>query len=169
MNDMATIDAVKRIKRNSLGKDPKRKKGGNVTMKAYSKLILSHVEVRKKEVESKNLNEDVFIFQEDRDGDHGFKSEDNIAVETKTRMDIDWVRNWSPQSLDLNSIENVWRILKSRVKKHKCKNKEELRAAIEEEWGKITLKQINDLIIGKKGMHARVQECYERNGLQTRF
>ena len=165
MEELAPIDVVRRSKRNPLGRDLK-KKGGNVTMEAYAKLILPHVQRRRDYVEN---NGGTFVFQEDRDGGHGLGSSDNIAVETKVRMNIDWVDNWSPQSPDLNPIENVWRILKSRVKKHKCKTAAALRTAILEEWKGIDQKEINALIIGKKGMHARVQECYERNGLQTRY
>ena len=37
------------------------------------------------------------------------------------------------------------------------------------EWDNITYEEINALIIGKKGMHARVEQCFERQGFQTSF
>ena len=52
---------------------------------------------------------------------------ENPALMAKIRINLDWVENWPPQSLDLNPIENVWRILKQRVKRRKPTTKEELK------------------------------------------
>ena len=40
----------------------------------------------------------------------------------KDLIELDYIDNYPPNSLDLNLIENVWRILKSRVKLHFPKN-----------------------------------------------
>ncbi len=59
----------------------------------------------------------------------------------------------------------------------------QLKKAIEDEWDRITLKEVNECILGssrgksdaggvKKGkpsMQDRIQQCYDRNGLSTEF
>ena len=74
------------------------------------------------------------IFQEDNDGSHGTRSSENVAAWKKCVYDLDFIDNWPPNSPDLNPIENVWRILKSRVKLYKSMTYQQLRRAIEREW-----------------------------------
>lgn len=159
------VDAVPRTKKNPLGKG-KRKGGGNMTQEKYIRHILPIVRARKQYLESKGQH---MIFQEDNDGGHGTNSLENPAREAKIDMDLDFVDNWPPQSPDLNPIENVWRILKQRVKRLKPTTKEELKQCLLDEWDKISQEEINALILGKKGMRARMQQCYDRRGLQTSF
>jgi len=71
-----------------------------------------------------------------------------------------------PSSPDFNPIENVWRILKQRVKSHKCETKEQLKWAIQYEWDRITLDEINSYI---DTMQERMDQCVERKGLQTQY
>ncbi len=158
----------------------KYKMGGPMTQERYANEIISIVEGRKKEVEQAGSQ---FLFQEDNDGSHGTRSDENIARFRKDQMELEFIENWPPNSPDLNPIENVWRILKSRVKRHKCTTSEQLRKAIEQEWKKITLQEVNECILGslkgkpdargvKKGKanwHDRVQQCWERNGYSTQF
>ena len=54
--------------------------GGPMTQKRYAQEILLIVKRRKDEVERRNSH---FIFQEDNDGSHGTRSEENIARFTK--------------------------------------------------------------------------------------
>ncbi len=156
------------------------KMGGPMTQERYVNEILPIVKARKEEVKSAG---DQFVFQENNDGSHGTRSEENIARFRKVQMELEFIENWPPNSPDLNPIENVWRILKSRVKRHKCTTSEQLRKAIEQEWKKITLEEVNECILGspkgkkdargvKKGKpnwHDRVQQCWKRNGYSTQF
>ena len=77
--------------------------------------------------------ENGFVFQQDNDPKHTSKMmkkwyEDN---------EID-VMKLPSQSPDLNSIENLWRILKINVHKRNPKNIEDLKTFCVEEWNKIT-------------------------------
>jgi hypothetical protein len=70
-------------------------------------------------------------------------------------------------SPDLNPIEGVWRTIKQRLKNRGAFfNKQDLRRAIEEEWDKISLEEINKLI---STMPARVQAVLARNGGSTPY
>ena len=77
------------------------------------------------------------IFQEDNDGSHGTRSSENCCVYTKDEMELDYIDDWPANSPDLNLIENVWRILKSRVKLYHSMDYKQLRKAIELEWNAI--------------------------------
>ena len=124
------------------------------------------------------------IFQEDNDGSHGTRSIENYCREYKEEMELDYIKDWPPNSPDLNPIENVWRILKSRVKLHHSMTHQQLRKAIEKEWNNISYEEINEVIFGRprgrdkghrgaKGkdchIQQRIEQCIDRNGLSTEF
>ena len=100
---------------------------------------------------------------EDNDGAHGTRGNGNKRLkELKARLGIKW-EAIPPESPDLNPIETIWRIIKQRLKNRGLiLDPAELRRAIEEEWGKITLDEINKAI---STMPDRVTAINERNGL----
>ena len=61
---------------------------------------------------------------------------------------------WPAQSLDLNPIENLWRIIKIRVSgyRHRIHSVEEMKVAISEEWEKLTEEDYRKCI---ESMHQR--------------
>jgi transposase len=70
-----------------------------------------------------------------------------------------------PCSCDLSPIENLWAILKKRLCRKTYKSREELCAAIEEEWNKIATEK--DGIILKnlvRSMPKRIKECIAKKG-----
>jgi len=63
-------------------------------------------------------------------------------------------------------IERIWRILKQRVKQHKCTTKEALKHAILVEWELITIEEINKEV---SRMFTTMEQLVGRKGLQTQY
>ena len=59
---------------------------------------------------------------------------------------IDWLSN----SQDINPIENIWSILKRRVEKRKPSNIDELYQFLHEEWEKVDMIVISNLVYSMK-------------------
>ena len=89
------------------------------------------------------------ILQEDGDKSHGIirsKEDEALGVEniaTQFKND-NWVKTMiHPAQLpDLNPIEGVWNLLNERVHQRHWHTQWELRTVIQEEWNRITLKEI---------------------------
>jgi hypothetical protein len=108
-----------------------------------------------------------WIFQEDNEGAHGTGSVLNAPNDFKNKCRIRQLKpRHPPNSPDLSPIENVWRVVKQRVKRRKAKNERELRRFIEEEWDRVTIKEINKYILT---MEERIDQCIEREGDITEF
>jgi transposase len=103
-----------------------------------------------------------YILLEDNNKMHDTRSKPISQVnQTKLRLGITCESN-PPASPDLNPIEGIWRTIKQRLKTRGIFfDKSELRRAIEEEWDKITLQEINELI---STMPARVAALMASNG-----
>jgi hypothetical protein len=151
----------------SLEKD----EGGNITQQRYVNEILPVIKAYRDEAEAKGKE---FIFQEDNDGGHGTRSSENPALEYKIKINLDFIDDWPGFSPDLSPIENVWRILKQRVRQHCPVTKEELKKAIKIEWDTLTQGEINRVVWGtakgkKWTMHDRMQAVLDNNGRMTRY
>ncbi|ERF71210.1 hypothetical protein EPUS_07893 [Endocarpon pusillum Z07020] len=92
------------------------------------------------------------------DGPHGTKGVANNKVkQAKIKLNIKWQAQPS-NSPDLNPIETIWRIIKQRLKSRGVIfQTETLKAAIQEEWDKITIEEINNAI---STMPDRVRKTY---------
>jgi hypothetical protein len=104
-----------------------------------------------------------WILLEDNDNSHDTRGDvDYKCKQAKRRLSIQCESN-PPESPDHNPIETIWRIIKQRLKNRGLiLDPTELRRAIEEEWEKITLDEINQAI---STMPERVAVLNERNGL----
>ncbi len=86
-----------------------------------------------------------FIFQQDNDPKHTSK-----LVKTYFERESIEVMNWPSQSPDLNSIENLWGILKRKIRDHPIKNRDDLIKALEDEWNKISVETCRKLVASMK-------------------
>ena len=72
------------------------------------------------------------------------------------------------QSPDLNPIEHVWHRLKTRINQRpvRPKNLDEMWVALQEEWGKIDINFINNLV---NSMPRCVQAVIKAKGSSTKY
>ena len=84
------------------------------------------------------------ILQENNDPSHEtIGRKDSLARSFKQDNNIELLKHGhSAQSLDLNSHEGIWNILKQRVRRRKWHTLKELKEIILEEWDRITMKEI---------------------------
>lgn len=140
------------------------KTGGNLTQVQYlTKIFHPHIEPAWQEAKA---GHHAFVLLEDNDGSHGTRTRTNLVARYKALLErhgFHWYAN-TAQSPDLNIIENVWRILKQRVKSHTCRSIKELKEAIQQEWKAISQSEINELV---ETMPERLEECFKRGGLHT--
>ena len=102
-----------------------------------------------------------FIFQQDLAPAHTARS-------TKTWFDAHaiTVLDWPANSPDLNPIENLWGIIKRKMRGTRPKNKEELTASIKEIWASITPRQCHRLIAS---MPRRIEAVIKAKGFPTKY
>jgi transposase len=81
------------------------------------------------------------IFQNDNDPKHRSKSTGALLKELNI-INL----NWPSYSPDLNPIENVWHLLKSKMNTIECNSKDELIKYIENKWNEIDVNTINNII-----------------------
>ena len=104
------------------------------------------------------------LYVEDHAPVHGTRG---LLVEAKQVLGIP-LHERPSCSPDLNRIENVWRLLKQRIKARSRfpSTVAEMRAAVQEEWDKLEPAQWNKYI---KEMPARIAQVHERRGMQTKY
>ncbi len=69
--------------------------------------------------------------------------------------------SWPPNSPDLNPIENIWNILKSKVARTKTTTALEFENLIMDKWFTITMETINAVI---DSMSSRILKLIENKG-----
>ena len=79
------------------------------------------------------------------------------------------ILEWTPQSPDLNPLENLWAILFSAVKEkyeQKINSLQELRVALKEEWERIPKELLQKLLAS---LPRRLQAVKEAKGYATKY
>ncbi len=102
-----------------------------------------------------------FIFQQDLAPAHSAK-----AISTWFKDHGIPVLNWPANSPDLNPIENLWGIVKRKMRYARPNNAEELKATIRATWALITPEQCHRLI---DSMPRRIAAVIQAKGAPTKY
>jgi hypothetical protein len=109
------------------------------------------------------LNKRTTLFQQDNAPCHAAKL-------TKTFFNSRKIKTlpWPANSLDMNIIEHVWNMLDIRLgqRSRKPTNKDQLWAALQEEWEKLGQEYLDKLY---ESMPRRIQALYEARGGYTKY
>ena len=104
---------------------------------------------------------------------HGLKDtkrNGGLCNATRVECHINTLLDWPPSSFDLNPIENVWRILKQRLRNrnpHGGWTLTELKNALQDVWdNEITVKDFNKFI---DSIPQRIRKVIARKGAQTPY
>lgn len=108
-------------------------------------------------------DEEEYLFQEDNAPIHTAR----VATEWKRDNDIETLP-WPAQSPDMNPIENLWDELERQVRARKPlpKNREELWSVLQEEWGKIEIHKLQNLV---NSMPNRIRAVLDSKGNPTKY
>ncbi len=102
-----------------------------------------------------------FIFQQDLAPAHTAKS-----IKSWLNDHGVGVLDWPANSPDLNSIENLWGIVKKKIWNKRPKNADELKAAVKESWASIPPQQCHKLITS---MPRRIEAVIKAKGAPTKY
>ena len=76
------------------------------------------------------------------------------------------IMDWTPQSPDLNPLENLWKTLGVKVMERTPTNTEDFRVKLQEEWSKITIEDFQELI---RSCSRRCAAVIESKGSFTKY
>ena len=106
-----------------------------------------------------------YILIEDGNKAHGIQNLDMRRY--KNSPNIISLDDWLLFPPDFNIIENIWRLLKQRLKSQGAILQiEDLKAVLQAEWEKVTPEVIQSLIVS---MPERMMEVWKKKGLATKF
>ena len=124
---------------------------GSMTAAKYIEILRSFFDGDTGKTERKRL-----VFQQDGASAHTAKVTQSFFRDSGIT-----VLAWPPNSPDLNTIENIWSILKQSVEKHAAMSKEALISAVLEEWDRVDTSVIARTI---STMRERVLQVIARLG-----
>ncbi len=73
---------------------------------------------------------------------------------------------WASNSPDLNPIENIWTLLKNKIKKRENKTTDEFKKSIIECWNEIEQEHINNII---NSMPKRLKKAIDNKGKSINY
>ncbi|KAI2645945.1 Transposable element Tcb1 transposase [Labeo rohita] len=130
---------------------------GRVNAASYQE-ILEHFMLPSAE---KLYGDEDFIFQHDLAPAHSAKTTGKWFTDHGIT-----VLNWPANSIDLNPIENLWDIVKRKLRDARPNTLDELKAAIEASWASITPQQCHRLIAS---MPRRIEAVISAKGFPTKY
>ncbi len=102
-----------------------------------------------------------FIFQQDLGPAHTAKSTKSWLKDNGVG-----VLDWSSNLPDLNSIENLWVVVKRKMRNKRPKHADELKATVKETWAHIPSQQCHKLITA---MPCRIEAVIKAKGAHTKY
>lgn len=130
---------------------------GTVNAVKYQEILKNHLMPAKRKL---YRNREV-IFQQDGASCHTAKSTMQWLKDNKVE-----VLDWPSSSPDLNPIENLWGLMKKRLRNDRPMSKSDLKQKLEDVWDKITTEDCQNLI---NSMHDRVVAVIKAKGDVTRW
>jgi len=130
---------------------------GGITGDKYARLLSYQVipEILRKKGQN-------FIFVQDNAPPH----RSNHAQAALRRRNVEQLEFWPPNSYDLNPIENIWGIIKNRIRRRNPQNLNELWAMAQEEWRDLPQATINECV---DSMPERILSVLRARGGRTRY
>lgn len=107
-----------------------------------------------------------WVLQQDNDPTHKAALPAVDQWNTKRGSSVSVLKNWPPNSPDLNPIENLWGYLQTKLDARGCKSFKEFRAAVEIEVKAIPTDYFSKLV---GSMPTRMAECIRLEGGKTRY
>lgn len=108
---------------------------------------------------NKRFGNNGYVFQQDGASSHTAAITINFLSQ-KVKLLKDDIK-WPANSPDLNVIEIIWAIIKSRINIEKVENKKDLFEKVKQIWDEIPIETINLLI---DSFHSRIKTCIQLNG-----
>jgi hypothetical protein len=100
-----------------------------------------------------------FVLQQDNDPTHKVATSTVAKWNARHASSISVLKDWPPNSPDLNPIENVWGIVQAKVNALGCKTFDEFKKAVLDQMKAVTKKQQIKLVRSMKGRLAQVIDC----------
>ena len=122
----------------------------------YKTILADNLQQSADEMDIKN-----FIFMQDNDPKHKSRMVMNF-IESKGWKMLDW----TPQSPDLNPIENVWRLLKLKLGHLGFISRNEIEEKVREAWYYITPEEIKQYI---DSFRSRCYAIYSARGSHSKY
>ncbi len=104
-----------------------------------------------------------FIFQQDLAPAHTAKSTKSWLNDHGVGVGV---RAWPANSPDLNPIENLWCIVKRKMRNKRLKSADALKASVKETWASIPPQQCHKLITS---MPRRIEAVIKAKGAPTKY
>ena len=108
-----------------------------------------------------------WVFQHDNDPKHKAHIVTDYLENKQEELGMK-VLDWPSQSPDLNPIEHIWGYIKRKLKERvvKPQNLDQLYGHIQEEWGQIPQRVLNNLV---ESIPRRIQAVIKAKGHSTKY
>jgi hypothetical protein len=107
-----------------------------------------------------------WMLQQDNDKEHNVAKAVINTWNKQHSTSIGLLKDWPPNSPDLSPIENLWGWVEARVDARGCKNYEEWKRSVWEEWGNVTPQLAQKLM---QSMGRRLASCISVGGKKTKY